>query len=103
MTRKLMLGIFFVSLLLVTYIAFGAEGSSPVPAVASMDAVGPDCGCSDEDQYPSLTALEADGWDEEPSLVPQMCPPRCRRVCRWVEQSDGGEVWRCTCLCPDIL
>ena len=102
MTRKLMLGIFFVSLLLVTDIAFGAEGSSPVPAVGSMDAVGPDCGCSDEDQVPPLAALEADGSDEEPSLTGKFCPPRCKRVCGWVEQSDGTEVWRCTCLCPHI-
>jgi len=89
MTKKLMLGIFLVSILLLSNLAVTAERSSPGPALAKMDAVSSECDCLKKDKAPTSPGLKADVliW---PDLI-KWCPPGCK----WMRIPGRG--WRCVC------
>lgn len=97
MTKKLMLGIFLASLLLLTNLAFAGEKSSPTPAVTKMEAVSSDCGCLKKDKVPAPVGLESDVLVKKPDLT-KFCPGgafvRCYRVA-WGQ-------W-CVCLYPEDI
>lgn len=96
MTKKLMLGIFFVSLLLPMSLALEAEGSSLVPAMANVDAVPSDCDCLNEDSAPFSPGLSANVIIEQPNQVPQQHPGGCVYRCVWMFFPDQG-IWGYYC------
>ena len=81
MTKKLMLGIFLASLLLLTNLAFAGEKSSPVPAIAKVDAVSSDCNCLKKDKAPTSPRLRPDVLPANPSLIPHTPPCTWYLVC----------------------
>ena len=98
MTKKLMLGIFFVSLLLPMSLALEAEGSSLVPAMANVDAVPSDCDCLKKDKAPTSPGLKADPFNGGPLQTVKQIPClewRCHRV--W-DQYYHRWVYRCWCV-----
>ena len=98
MTMKLMVGILFFSLLLLTNFALAAERSSSGPAVAKLGAVPSDCDCLKKDKAPTSPGLKADAFNGGPlQTVKQM--PCLEWRCRWVwDQYYHRWVYRCWCV-----
>ena len=81
MTRKLMLGIFLASFLLLINLAVAVERSSSGPAITKVAAVLSDCDCLKKDSAPPSAGLKADVLVEKPSRA--IPPGPCWLECYW--------------------
>ena len=86
MTKKLMLGIFLASFLLLTNLALAGERSSPGPAIAKIGAVPSDCDCLKKDKAPTSPGLKADVLIEKPDRIN-------------MQPGDCGYEWVCVRYC----
>ena len=102
MARKLILGIFLASLLLLTNLTLGGEKSSPAPAIAKVDVVSSDCDCFKKDSAPPSPGLRPDILDESPARANKQCW-YCYEYCVVYVPFYGCLAWdtRCIWICAD--
>lgn len=97
MTKKLVIGIFFVSFLLLISLVLAAERSPKAPTIANTGAVSSDCDCLNKDSGPTSSGLRADVGNEE---QPNMNEKRdCYWHCEWVVYwGFFGPFWDYECI-----
>ena len=90
MARKLILGIFLASLLLLTNLTFAGERSSPAPAVTKMAEAPSDCDCLKKKSAVPSPGLRPDVLVKKPNRMVKMtdCPPPCYWTTRYVWVDD---------------